>query len=203
VTGNLVITLLFDCGLAALLVTTIRYCAKLSSRIRILQDSRGELAGMIARFDTATSRAVASVAELQSISKKITDALQLKIDKANFLADDLAFLIEKSNKIVLQLEQQAKMAANESKKLAERAELGSHSQKHFDKIVAQVVASPPARPAAAMPEKAKPTQNAFAVQPHHGPAISDRLEAVIKAEAKLLPRTGAERELLEALKSRL
>src|SRR5579883_2162223 len=71
VTGNMVLTLFFDCGLAILLIATIRYCAKLSVRIKTLQDSRGELAGMIAQFDTATSRAVASVAELQNISKRI------------------------------------------------------------------------------------------------------------------------------------
>jgi hypothetical protein len=48
---------------------------------------------------------MSSLNELQTVSKKITDALQLKIEKANFLADDLAFLIEKSSKLARELEE--------------------------------------------------------------------------------------------------
>ena len=119
------VTLVFDFGLAILLMVTIGYCAKLSRRIKIIQDGRSEFASMLTQFDMSTNRAMASVEELQTISKKITDALQLKIDKANFLADDLAFLIEKSNKLVIQLEQ---LKMSSEKKIAPKNDRETYSQ---------------------------------------------------------------------------
>ncbi len=176
--GSLVLTLLFDCALAVLLVVTIRYCAKLSTRIRTLQDSRGELSAMITQFDTATSRAMASVAELQSISKKVTEALQLKIDKANFLADDLAFLIEKSNKLVLQLEQM---------KLAQKPP----------------EVKPYEMPAAAKAAAKQSVDRVMEALASTGTSLPDDFASASTAtpEARVLPRTNAERELLAALKS--
>ena len=175
--GNLIITLLFDCGLAVLLMVTIRYCAKLSVRIKTLQDSRGELAGMITQFDTATSRAMASVAELQSISKKVIEALQLKIDKANFLADDLAFLIEKSNKLVLQLEQMKLTLKPPEIKPYEMPAAAKAAAKHSVDRVMEALAST----GASMDEFGSGNMGT--------------------SEARVVPRTGAERELLAALKS--
>ncbi len=67
-----VLGLLFDGGLAILLIVTIGYCSRLSRRIHLLQDSRSELGGMITQFDQATGRAMASLAELQTVSKRIT-----------------------------------------------------------------------------------------------------------------------------------
>lgn len=195
----MIVTLIFNCLLAGLLIATISYCSKLSRRIKTLQDGRSELAGMIAQFDTATNRAIASVNELQTVSKKIVDSLQLKIDKANFLADDLAFLIEKSNKLILQLEQQSKQLTNENKKQGAGQIIKNDEAKHFEKLIAQI----------ASPQVTKPSNNEkprtsiediYNVKPHNGPAISDSLEAIISAETRG-PRTGAERELLEALKS--
>ncbi|MEI6730186.1 MAG: DUF6468 domain-containing protein [Pseudomonadota bacterium] len=167
------ISLVFEGGLVILLIATIAYCSKLSKKIRFLQNSRSELAGMIGQFDHATDRAMTSVNELQNISKRITDTLQLKIEKANFLADDLAFLIEKSSKLVVQLEQ-IKISAEKSHEL----------------------------------EK---TQNIKAKQP-----INSQLEAAlhniitkpVNTQNRdnnnvnvITPRTGAERELIEALKA--
>jgi len=165
--ASTLLTLLFDCGLAILLIATMRYCSKLSVRIKTLQDSRSEFASMITKFDVATNRALASVADLQTVSKKITDALQLKIDKANFLADDLAFLIEKSNKLILQLEQ-AKL---------------QNKQKDIKPFEMQAVAKSVAS----------------------RQSIDDVMELLSQPEtlapvAKNVPRTGAERELLAALK---
>ncbi|HEU5047818.1 MAG TPA: DUF6468 domain-containing protein [Rickettsiales bacterium] len=207
----MIVSLLFDTLLAALLIATISYCSKLSRRIKTLQDGRSELAGMIAQFDAATNRAVSSVNDLQIVSKKLIDSMQVKIDKANFLADDLAFLIEKSNKIILQLEQQTKAASNEAKKLADKNTFSHHSNpQHLDKIVSQIAANAqPAKPApvvmAARPQtipQQPPANDGFNIKPHSGPAASDRLADILKAEARIVPRTGAERELLEALKSR-
>ena len=198
------LALLFDGGLSILLMVTIGYCARLNRRIRVLQDSRSELAGMITQFDQATGRAMTSLAELQTTSKRITEALQLKIDKANFMADDLAFLIEKSGKLSQQLDSL--------------------------KNPAQPTAPKPAVPAPAVQTatQAKPKPSTFLTPPSAQDDLSSTAKSSASLEALLSrlafppgepqpaikpaprpampktpygPRTDAERELLEALKS--
>lgn len=193
------LNILFNAGLALLLVVTIAYCSRLHSKIRQLQDNRGELAEMIRKFDASTERATASLAELQIVSKKIADALQLKIEKANFLADDLAFLIEKSAKLASQLDQLQKQRAEVVRAVA--------SPSGF------VATSPVAQPA---PSRSGPVivqkQPEVAPAPQVGPSVAS-IEAMLHKLAAHVPssrpaqpteqaraRTNAERELLEALK---
>ncbi len=185
--NDIVVTLALDAVLATLLVTTISYCSRLSQRIRLLQDSRGELASMIAQFDQATGRAAVSLAELQTTSKKITDALQLKIEKANFLADDLAFLIEKGTKIATQMEHVR----------TTRPEVTATQPKSF-------LPSSPATPSlSSSPPKAVASLEAvlqrLAVSTNT--ASPSRMSSPPITEPQSVPRTHAERELLEALKT--
>ena len=204
--GNLIVSFLCDGGLAVLLVATIAYCAKLSRRIRLLQDSRSELAEMIARFDHATERATASVTELQSLSKRITDALQLKIEKANFLADDLAFLIEKSTKLAQQLESVKKPRAEP---IAEKPKSASVPKPFFETLLPHPRSV--AGPSPAM-EPSSPVASSRARVASSLEAVLQRLASSAAAteapmpsaagnEATQVPRTEAERELIEALKS--
>ena len=198
------LSLIFDAGLSVLLIVTIGYCSRLSKRIRVLQDTRSELAGMIAQFDKATNQAMTSLGELQTVSKRVSEALQLKIEKANFIADDLAFLIEKSTKVANQL-QQVKPAV----------------------VVpaAPVKVSPPAiEPVsffpATQPAKPKPGTYPPSASSSEAAKSSASLEALLnrlafptasagtaskapapKPQQPQMLRTDAERELLEALKS--
>ncbi|MEI7669347.1 MAG: hypothetical protein WCJ33_04630, partial [Pseudomonadota bacterium] len=75
--SNTLIALIMNFGLAILLIATIAYCSKLSKKIKMLQDGRSELAEMVIKFDNATNKAVSSVNDMQIISKKITESLQL------------------------------------------------------------------------------------------------------------------------------
>jgi hypothetical protein len=88
----------------ALLMATITYCWILNRRIKILQDSKSELSSLLQYFDESTTRASESIIALQSASKKIGDNIQTRIDKANYLMDDLVFMIEKGSKLANQLE---------------------------------------------------------------------------------------------------
>lgn len=197
------LSIFFNSTLALLLVITIAYCSKLNKKIRQLQDGRSELAEMIGRFDKSTERATLSLSELQTVSKKITDGLQLKIDKANFLADDLAFLIEKSSKLASQLEQLQKsrpepapartMAVMPSKPAFEAM------SQHQDKTTAaakpgieQLLAATPAQGPSVASIEAMLQKLSASTAPAKRPAIS---------ESEPTARTGAERELLNALKS--
>lgn len=97
-------TMLINAVIIVLLAITIGYCWLLNRRIKVLQDSRGELAQLLKHFDDSTQRASESIVALQGASKKIGDNIQNRIDKANYLLDDLSFMIEKGNKIANQME---------------------------------------------------------------------------------------------------
>lgn len=96
--------LVLDGMLILLLGVTVVYCLKLNLRIRVLQDSKAEFAKLIERFDSTTQRAQQSIEDLQNISKKVNEQLSGRLDKANFLADDLAFMIEKGSKLADKME---------------------------------------------------------------------------------------------------
>lgn len=97
---SLVVKLLADAFIAILLLATIIYSWKLNKRIRVLQDSKGEMAKLIERFDRSTEQASKGINEIHKISKSINDHIENHIAKANYIADDLAFMIEKGTTIV-------------------------------------------------------------------------------------------------------
>ena len=96
--------LLLDTLIIVLLALTISYCWLLNRRIKILQDSKSELAQLLKYFDESTQRASESIVALQAASKKIGENIQTRIEKANYAMDDLSFMIEKANKLADQLE---------------------------------------------------------------------------------------------------
>lgn len=97
-------TLTLDMLVVVLLAVTIGYCWILNRRIRILQDSKGELALLLRHFDESTQRASESIVALQSASKKIGETMQLRIDKANFALDDLSYMLERAGKLTQHLQ---------------------------------------------------------------------------------------------------
>lgn len=100
----MVVDLLVNVAMAGLLAVTISYCWMLNRRIKVLQDSKSELSQLLKHFDESTQRASESIVALQSASKKIGENIQARIDKANYLLDDLAFMLEKGSKLSEQLE---------------------------------------------------------------------------------------------------
>jgi hypothetical protein len=96
---NVVLSLLVNGLMAGLLLATMIYCLRLNARIKVLQDSKSELARIIREFDESTQRATQSIADIHAATARLSDNIQHKIDKANFLADDLEYMIEKGNKL--------------------------------------------------------------------------------------------------------
>jgi hypothetical protein len=96
---NVILSLIINLMMAALLLATMVYCRRLNARIKVLQDSKSELARIIREFDESTTRATESIAEIHRATTRISENIQHKIDKANFLANDLEYMIEKGNKI--------------------------------------------------------------------------------------------------------
>lgn len=93
------LSVLFDGFLAVLLMAVIVYCRILNTRLRVIQDSKSELAKFVREFDAATTRATETIVEIQKASQRINENITMKLEKANYLADDLTFLIEKATKI--------------------------------------------------------------------------------------------------------
>lgn len=98
------LSLVLDVAIAGLLISVIIYCRKLNRSIKVLQDSRSEMAKLFSEFDQSIEAARNSVRELKESSRQTEDLLKEKLDTANSIADDLAFMIERGNKMADQLE---------------------------------------------------------------------------------------------------
>ncbi len=93
-----IVSLVIDGIITTLLIVTIYYCVKLNRYIAAIRDSRSELAEVITAFDEATLRAQKSITELKASTRKTAEHLQVRIEKAEFIADDLAYILDKANK---------------------------------------------------------------------------------------------------------
>lgn len=113
-------SLILDIVIVGLLATTIGYCWLLNKRIKVLQDSKSELAQLLKYFDESTEKASESIIALQTASKKIGENIQHRVDKANYLLEDLAFMIEKGNKLADQMEAGFAVSRARAKVLGER-----------------------------------------------------------------------------------
>jgi hypothetical protein len=96
--------MILDGIVSLLLATTIIYCWRLSKRLGNLHASRTELQKFIDDFNQSIERANASVALLKALSNETDTTLRSQIEKARFLANDLAFLTHKANNIANKLE---------------------------------------------------------------------------------------------------
>lgn len=198
-----VISLTLNLFVALLLGVTIFYCLKLNKRIRVLQDSKSELAQLIEKFDMSTQQATYSIQEIHKASKKINENIQTKLDKANYLADDLAFMIEKANKMADRMEGTItssrgpvrQQAAAEATRRAPREEIrddDAEGPSLADKLAARASMKKPAEGKAG------------------GKTLDGMMERLSELQGKggaggkkvsARPRSRSEQELMEALKS--
>jgi len=96
---NVILSLLVNGLMAGLLLATMIYCWRLNTRIKVLQDSKSELARIVQEFDESTQRATQSIADIHAATTRLSENIQHKIDKANYLASDLEYMIEKGNRM--------------------------------------------------------------------------------------------------------
>ncbi len=118
---GLIANVLLNVLLVGLLAATIIYCVILNRRIQTLQDSKSELATLLMQFDESTIRASETIVAMQTASKKIGDNIQLKLDKANYLLDDLSYAIEKGTRLSSQIEASFAVGRARNKAMTETA----------------------------------------------------------------------------------
>jgi hypothetical protein len=93
-------SLIVDILVAVLLVVTIAYAMVLNKRLARLRGDKARLEKLAANFRDSTVRAEESIQKL----KHTAELLQGRIDKAQALRDDLAFLIDRGSQAADSLE---------------------------------------------------------------------------------------------------
>ncbi len=97
-----------------LLVPTISYAVILNRKLSALRNSRDELAKVVASFNDATLRAEAGIPKLKKATNEASMALKDRVEKAQSLRDDLAFMIERAEEIAVKLESSVRVARSEA-----------------------------------------------------------------------------------------
>jgi hypothetical protein len=164
--------IVLDLVVSVLLIATIGYAVMLNQRLTQLRKNRDDMAKIIVSFNEATVRAESSIPKLKKAAEDSGMALQERVEKAQSLRDDLAFMIERADTMANRLENAVKGARSESR----------------PQVTAQTRSgggmAPP--PASASPQSARAATVAA---------------AAASADAELDERSEAERELLRALQS--
>jgi hypothetical protein len=93
-------SLILDLFVAVLLVVTIGFAVVLNKRLGKLRKDKASLEKLAASFGDSTSRAEDGIIRLT----QTTEVLQVRLDHAQALKDDLAFLIERGDRAADSLE---------------------------------------------------------------------------------------------------
>ncbi len=107
--------LVLDIIIASLLVATIIYATMLNKRLNSLRKNREDMAKLISQFNEATVRAESSIPKLRKAADEAGQTLQERVEKAQSLRDDLAFMIERADTSANRLEQAVRTSRNDSK----------------------------------------------------------------------------------------
>lgn len=91
-------------AMITLLAATLFYCWLLNKRIQVLQDSKSELANLLKQFDRSTKRASEAMELLQQASKQAGKSVQSRIEKAQYVLDDLNYMMDRADKVAEQME---------------------------------------------------------------------------------------------------
>lgn len=98
--------LILDVVLIAFLAVTIGYAVVLNRKLTALRRTKAELERLAATFAQATHKAEDSIGRVMTGS----EALQERVNKAQGLRDDLAFLIDRANSAADRLEDSIRSA---------------------------------------------------------------------------------------------
>ena len=167
-----------DLIVSALLVATITYAVRLNSRLTALRKNRDDMSKIIVSFNEATVRAESSIPKLKRAAEEAGGSLQERVEKAQSLRDDLAFMIERADAMANRLEGVVRSARD-----------------------VKTPNAAPAGPAPSRPSMSRaqpiPEERSPSGRPQPGPHFSAlNLDDEIEDE-----RSEAERELLRALQS--
>lgn len=172
-------SLIIDIFLAVLLLITIGYAVVLNKRLGTLRRDKAQLEKLSVSFVASTVRAEESIEKLVSIS----DILQDKMQSAQGLRDDLAFLIDRGGQAADKLEEFIRESRNM---------VGVGSPSVQDKSIQESAQGP-----LTDPEPLKADPRPLKADPIDAPGSET---VASKAGGREL-RSEAEQELLKAIRS--
>tara|TARA_R110000868_G_scaffold85453_8_gene240392 strand:- start:306 stop:1007 length:702 start_codon:yes stop_codon:yes gene_type:complete len=105
--------MILDIAVILLLVPTIIYAVILNRKLSALRKSREELAKVVNSFNEATMRAEAGIPKLKKATTEANHTLKDRVEKAQTLRDDLAFMIERAEELATRLEGAVRSARGE------------------------------------------------------------------------------------------
>jgi len=181
--------MLLDIVVSVLMVATIAYATRLNTRLAALRKNRDDLARTILGFNEATLRAESSIPKLRKAAEEAGQALQDRVEKAQSLRDDLAFMIERADTMANRLENAVRSARIDPP--ARPAPAPAPAAAAARPAPAPTPASAPARPAA-------PAAAAAARSAQQAAVASVSAAAEFGGDDD---RSEAERELLRALQA--
>lgn len=186
-----------DILIVALLAGTIGLCVLLHFRLKAFRGGQEEMIRMMEGFGEATERAEAGIAQLKAAGDEVGQRLNENIRKARGLADELAFLVERADRVV----DKAVEGSVEARSM--RPAKPTPRQANEDEPLAPVVAAP--RP---QPRPAAAGGNASGRVAAHAAYARGLVERKESADGPLDTdqrdatgaRSSVERELLEMLR---
>ncbi len=107
------ISTILDVVVILLLLPTIVYAVVLNRKLSALRKSREELSKVVNSFNEATMRAEAGIPKLKKATTEANHTLKDRVEKAQTLRDDLAFMIERAEELAARLEGAVRAARSE------------------------------------------------------------------------------------------
>lgn len=99
------LSLYVDIALAALLVATVFYAARLNRRLGMLRRDRGEFTALISQFNAATAAAEAAMQGLRASADNSGRALQEAVENARGTLTDLKLLVDRGEQAADRLDE--------------------------------------------------------------------------------------------------
>ncbi len=110
--------LVLDIIVSILLAATIFATVTVNRRLNQLRESRDDLPRLLGAFNDATVRAEAGIPKLRRAAEEASVIVQERVEKAQLLRDDLAFMVERADSIANRLEDAVRQARAELKSSA-------------------------------------------------------------------------------------
>ena len=203
---------IIDIIVIALLLPTIGIAIVLNRRLAALRSNKAELDALIQSFNDACARAEAGVRTLRTATDEAT-RLQHYLERSQTLRDDLSYLLDRGTSLADRLEGGVRTARTEVPRnplSSLAAAVGAMSEPEPAARAAARPVERPAPPAEAPAAEAAPARMARPDRPqrdrgNRAAAAAATAAAPAPAEpppGEATPRSKAERELLQALRTR-
>jgi hypothetical protein len=92
-------SLVADVVVAGFLGVTIYFCYRLNQHLVAFRDGREEMQEWIDKLNQSIGNAEQTIAALRKTQDTHADKLQMRIEKAEFIANDLDFMIDRAGKL--------------------------------------------------------------------------------------------------------